>query len=506
MKIIKNINYKGIIFWKKLLIFLTLITAIYGLYITKNHFLDDTFIHLKIAKNIIENGIYSFNGSEKDFSTSSVLYTSILSIGLRIWDSPYLVKIINVVVYFLIYSLTTIFLLNTKNLKSLILSLFLIGMSSPLGVRWLTDGMESSLVILFSIIISYILYSVTEFQALEYKKIYYFLTFFFCFLSILLRIEFAFIIVWFIFVSMISRLFLKEKLGFNIYASRIYPLVLSLLTSFSFLYINFRSFTPDTSIAKAGKNYDLNFFIIVLKAHLSASLFGVALILSSLISLYLINTRPNKLNQNNQKYFANLINFSLPIMIILILIKGQIIHGVRYFLFLETFLISFNLLICNRYDCKQLIKFKKNYQYFFIPLIISTWIIHDFNVLNRISKGRSETFLNMSNQDLSCLHNRKLLAWDVGMIGYFSKAYILDSNGLVNGREFAKLSKDQRLKQFINNEKIDYVFANNYQIDEIEKYIDLKKWINLGSYEFPNFNRNSKDIHYLLKSPDSESC
>ena len=56
------INQKELDLWKISLITLTTISAIYGLFITRNHFLDDTFIHLKIAKNILEKGIYSFNG------------------------------------------------------------------------------------------------------------------------------------------------------------------------------------------------------------------------------------------------------------------------------------------------------------------------------------------------------------------------------------------------------------------------------------------------------------
>ena len=138
--------------------------------------------------------------------------------------------------------------------------------------------------------------------------------------------------------------------------------------------------------------------------------------------------------------------------------------------------------------------------------MISPLIWHDFNVLNKISEGRSQTFLNLRNQDLSCLNDKNLIAWDVGMIGYFSKSFILDPNGLVNGRKFAKLSEDERLNQFINKKKIDYVFVNDKQMNELGKYLELLKWKNLGSYSFPNFRKNSQDIHYLLKSPNSENC
>ncbi len=494
------------------LITLTLASAIYGLFITKNHFLDDTFIHLKIAKNILEKGIYSFNGIESDFSTSSPLYTTILSLGLRIWDNPYIAKILNIIFYFLDYSLISIFLLRTKNVNSLILSIFLVGISSPLGVRWLTDGMESSLVMLFSIIIGYLLYIIHQFKTKEYKKIFFLITYLFLTFSILLRIEFAFIIVWYIFACIISRSFSNAKSDYNNFILRLYPLFLSLITSFSFLYINFGSFTPDTSIAKGGLKYDLNFLIInVLRAHLSASIFGISLLLSLFISIYSIYKYRDILNLTNQTTFVYLINFSLPIFTFLILIKGQMIQGIRYFIFLETFLISFNLLICKGFDLKKLINKKINYKYKYllyllIPLLITPWLWNDFNALNRISEGRSQSFLNLSTQDLGCLNNKNLIAWDVGMISYFSKSFILDPNGLVNGRELAKLKEDDRLNQLVKKNKIDYAFVNDKQMKKIEKSIDLTYWINLGSYKFPNFKKNSQDIHYLLKNPNSESC
>ena len=139
-------------------------------------------------------------------------------------------------------------------------------------------------------------------------------------------------------------------------------------------------------------------------------------------------------------------------------------------------------------------------------MLISPWFWHDFYTLDKISEGRSQTFFNLRNQDLSCLKNKNLIAWDVGMIGYFSKSFILDPNGLVNGRELAKLNEDDRLNLFINKSKIDYVFLNDNQMREVGKYLELTNWINLGAYAFPNFKKNSQDIHYLLKSPKLESC
>lgn len=498
-------SQKKIYYWKISLISICICSAIYGLLITKNHFLDDAFTHLRIARNLMDNGFFSFNGINRDFSTSSSLYTGILSIGLRFWDSPYLAKFISILFYSLIYILTCLFFIKNINIKSLISSIFLIGISSPMGVRWLTDGMETPIIMFFSMILAYYFKSLTLSINNENKKIEYCIIYFFCTLCILLRIEFVFIIAWYIMVNVISRILFQDKFEYKKFFLKSTPLIFAFITSFTFLYLNFGSFTPDTSIAKAGIKYTLNSFIyLILRAHIGASLFGISLAISLLLSIYLIYK-----NKNNLTYFIYLINFSLPVILILILIKGQEIQGIRYFIFIETFLTTFNLLICKNYDMRELSFQIKIYKYFLlllIPLMLSPWLWNDFKALKRISNGRSETFKNLSSRDLKCLKNKNLIAQDVGMISYFSNAYILDPAGLINGRDIAKSSFDERLNKFTKNTKIDYAFLSTEQIEEIEKYLDLRNWISMGSYKFPNFSKNSDDIHYLLKSPEIKNC
>lgn len=507
MQLTIKTSQKKIYYWKISLISICICSAIYGLLITKNHYLDDTFTHLRIARNLMENGFYSFNGIKRDFSTSSSLYTAILSLGLRFWDGPYLAKLISILCYSLIYILTCLYLLKSLNIKSLISSIFLIGISSPMGVRWLTDGMETPIIMLFSMILAYYLKSLTLSINNENKKIEYLITYFLCTLCILLRIEFVFIIAWYIMVNIISSILFQKKFLYKKFFLKCNPLIFSFITSFTFLYLNFGSFTPDTSIAKAGMKYNLNSFIyLILRAHIGASLFGISLAISLLLSFYLIYKSKN---HNNLTYFIYLINFSLPLMLILILIKGQEIQGIRYFIFIETFLTTFNLLICKNYKISEFPFHIKIYKYFsllLIPIMLSPWLWNDFKALKRISNGRSEAFINLSTRDLKCLKNKNLIAEDLGMIGYFSKAYILDTAGLINGRDLAKSSFDERLNYFAKNKKIDYAFLSSEQIEELEKYLDLRNWIRIGSYKFPNFSKNSDDIHYLLKSPEIKNC
>ncbi len=172
-------------------------------------------------------------------------------------------------------------------------------------------------------------------------------------------------------------------------------------------------------------------------------------------------------------------------------------------------MIFFNLLISKNNDSVAAIIHRNYHKYLsllLLPLIISPWLWNDFKALKRISKGRSESFINLSNRDFKCLRNKNLIAIDFGMISYFSKSLILDPSGLVNGRDMAKLSIDERMEEFLKNKKIDYAFLSDEQIEELGKYLDLRNWITMGSYKFPNFGKNSDDIHYLLKSPEIKNC
>ena len=507
-------------YWKIYILLICLFIAIYGLILTQNHFLDDTFIHLRIASNILEKGFYSFNGIERDFSTSSPLYTGILSLGLSFWDSPYLAKFINIFAFILIFILVSAKLIKSKDLEAFITSIFLIGISSPLGIRWLTDGMESSIVMLCSLCSSYFLISFFSLKNFRNGVAYSFLISIFFFSSILLRIEFSFLLFWFSISFLISKFLSKEDLNIKIIINKFLPLFLSIICAFGFIYFVFGSFTPDTSIAKSGLNYSFYFlFKNIARAHISASIFGLSLLINWLLSIYLLFGNSKKIKNDNTKFYYFIgffMNLSFPVMISLIFFKGQMIQGIRYFIFIESFLISFNLFVYKKsinnnflrtnYPHNHSKEIKKYISILFLCLTISPLFWNDFSVLKKISSGRSETFLKFSRKDFSCLNNSNLLAWDVGMIGYYSKSKILDPNGLVNGRKIAKLDKNIRLENLLNKREINYAFVNRSQIQELESYLDFSDWEEIDTYKFPNFKKDSEDIHYLLASPNLKKC
>ena len=60
--------------------------------------LDDAYIHLSLARNFAENGVWGVNPGSFDSASSSILYTLVLSVLIKLFgDSIYYPLIVNVV-------------------------------------------------------------------------------------------------------------------------------------------------------------------------------------------------------------------------------------------------------------------------------------------------------------------------------------------------------------------------------------------------------------------------
>lgn len=107
--------------------------------------------------------------------------------------------------------------------------------------------------------------------------------------------------------------------------------------------------------------------------------------------------------------------------------------------------------------------------------LASALIVADAVAFARLVEGRSRTYRVLRDADLSPLQDRLGVAWDVGMIGYFSGGRILDPNGLVNGRAFAMLTAGERLER-IASEPVDFAFVNAEQQAALERVVPVKGW------------------------------
>jgi hypothetical protein len=183
---INSIIYRYI----SVLIFVILIvSAVYGVidYCGGNYIypLDDTYIHLSVANNLANHGVWGVTQHEFSSSSSSILYTLILSISIFIFGNNQLLPLIlNVLFsYFIIFYLFKIFKplifiefddIKRRILSGIILSIaiILIILFAPLVILTLS-GMEHTLQILINIIfIQFLITYLENFDKRNFIKLF----------------------------------------------------------------------------------------------------------------------------------------------------------------------------------------------------------------------------------------------------------------------------------------------------------------------------------------------
>jgi hypothetical protein len=460
-------------------------------------YLDDAFIHLRIARNLAEKGFYSFNGDTPTYSTSSPLYTLLLAVLWPIWPSTVLPKAVGVIGYIGLWGIAAgVARTSGNSLVRRLAILWLIPLSSPLAIRWLTDGMETSGAALVSTALGMTVVLATPVSG-GYRPWSLITVFGLAALAVALRIELAFLCALGCFALGAERLVDRPVQDHGAWRASL-VLVIGAALSLALVRVHFGSLLPDTAIAKAGGGRAVDVLVNSAKAHAAASMFGigtVAVWLSSLIAA---------LQRGLRRTLVITMNSGLLVFIAMAAIRHQEVQGYRYFVPLECFLIGFNIGILQlrppsaaaRLHFHSMPQRTQRIYGSVAGLLVVCWWLFDWHRLQIVNDGRATTYETFRRLDLSDLSERSGLAWDVGMIGYFSGGRILDANGLVNGREMAAEPYTQRLQQ-LTDQRVDFVFANRQQQDQISKLLRGGSWILRASFEFPNLS-GDPDTHYLL--------
>ncbi len=211
----RNIFYKFLIILINLIIFLLFYFT--SLNKTESIFiypLDDSYIHLALAKNFLNHKEIGLNGNFAS-STSSPLYTYLLSLLFLIFGAePLIPLILNFVFSFIL--LLTFFKISENFLNPLSSFLFTIAFYFFIPIPTLTfSGLEHLIHILFLILIlKFFLVS-----SFEEKKIYFFL-FALSFLNASIRYESLFFLLPTTFLFILNK---KLKEGFWVFLGTLTP-------------------------------------------------------------------------------------------------------------------------------------------------------------------------------------------------------------------------------------------------------------------------------------------
>jgi len=249
---------------------------------------------------------------------------------------------------------------------------------------------------------------------------------------------------------------------------------------------------PDTALAKQGLRF---FDVLGIIAYELAATFscGIGLLLVWVVSS-VVAWRVNRRS-------ALIANMLFPVLALIAAARGQQIHGIRYMVWALLFSIVWNILIAaatSQPRPAMLIAFA--------CLLAACWI-YELPIVLRIDRGRAADLVTMQNANLNRLHGEGLAA-DVGYIGYFSAAPICDMNGLVNGREAALMTYQQR-SQACMAARPAFLFVSELQMGYLATISDFNRkadWFDCGTVDVTNVRKSARFWLLVRRSQYPNGC
>jgi len=412
--------------------------------------LDDAYIHLSLAKNITEFGIWGVTKYEFSSASSSPIFTVILSSLMKIFgNSQYIILIFNLIISILIIhpvlKINSFLFDNIKIVNLLtIVELAILPLPVMIGM-----GMEHVLhILVFSYFLVFVLNYLKNKE--DFNKILIIAPF-----LVAIRYESIFFISFFALYLLLNK---EIKNAFFIMISSF--LLISVFGIYSIIMGGY--FFPNSLLMKG--NYmilnieNLIFFIKRVLIRLYKKSHYIPLIVSSLLTLYYYN----KINKSNLvlKHFSIILFLTIMAM----LTFADIGWLFRYESYLVIPIIS--LL------CKGILDFKSNQNYRIFGLNNKTLLIGLYILVSLITfrglvayhkaffahKNIYEQQIQTSNFIEKFYDKKKIVAFDIGAITYFNDIHLLDYAGLGS----------TRMVQVIRKGKLDSNFSksiqNNYNI------------------------------------------
>lgn len=409
----------------------------------KAHFtytVDDTYIYLQYAKNMIAGNGICFNTDQPTYGITSPLWLFIITIGGWFGSDLYqTAKWMDIV--FACSSLIVFYLLSLQIIKdkAIVITSVIAFSVNAWFMRWTGSGMEASLAVLLILL-----------AVLYFIRMKYFLSIFFTALLTLVRPEGAlFTLIIFVDILFLKSVEIKKwmliKLA-GIFLGVVIPWVIYARSVFG-------TFIPNTMLGKVGFNFSLSksyatfldvaqtlavtdgIVIVIIAAFIMKELFG-----KSNGERYSIVHKFVSIFKNNFLLFG----WSFTISLFYILSDTNVVS--RYLLLMIPLLIIYGFYFLSEY-----LKAKYIERYVYLGIFILTALVMMQNQIfyHRVVRPGIESFSAgmenclipigkwlKQNTDLSST----ILVGDVGAIGYYSDRKIYDVAGLVSP-EFLPLLK-----------------------------------------------------------------
>jgi hypothetical protein len=369
---------------------------------------------------------------------------------------------------------------------------------SPMGIRWSTDGMETSLTNLFVVLLA--VFTGNEQEEKRFSMGRTSLLVLFGAALVLLRIELALVVA----LSCLSIFVAKISADHNWQRSVVEACPLGLGAGLALIGVRIAMghFLPDTALAKSGHHFSIGPLFAATRAMGGALLAGFGMALWWALSVIFTMRRVirGKAHVSKMLLLIAIQNSAIFIIVGMSCLRNQRIQGVRYLMWPLIFGIVMNgwLMTGSRApeptgEAVDTLEKRAIAAFVIIALCL---LPVDWRLASRSMRGRSRTFLEMRAAHLDRLfRNKTIVASDVGFVTYFTDARTCDLAGLVDGRGMAALTVHQRLA-YCAAQSPSMMFLTRGQASAMGTVLDLKQWRVCGSFDFTNVESN--DRHYLL--------
>jgi hypothetical protein len=371
-----------------------------------------------------------------------------------------------------------------------------------MAIRWLSDGMETSLCALDGIVLAWIAADRRKDQQIVRSAVA------FCIgaASVFLRIEAIMLVAASAMAGAIGSIEVLDRSSVKALLPREMPR-LALLAGGSVACVSIilvcGQLLPDTALAKTHSwaAFTPGYLVYLASSIGGTYIFGVGLLFLVISTAAVAYSVP----QSKFKKVAILVANSPYIALMLLAWSRGQEAQFRYFLASLVFAISFNLFtlgeICEtKTELRWLAKASLA-----VFVAVALVIVPEGRAVYHISHLRSQAFLSMQQQDLDRLSQGTGIAFDFGMIGYFSDAFICDVGGLVEGRAWARTDMDRRVKLCVERSP-EFVFVDSQQAEQLRGLIDLRTMVACSSYDLPNASGSDLHTLYVARQVATRMC
>jgi hypothetical protein len=470
---------------------------------------DDAFIHLRYAANLLQHHIISYDGTHPDYGTSSLLYVAVLALLREFFKSPVLPRAVSS--FFHLALFVGLVLALPRALKPAPrlawgFALLLLGMLvSPMAVRWLDDGMETSLTLCLISLIAFSISRLSHSKRISKRSFAW--LFLLGLVATLTRVEYLLLLGVASATLFFARLSLPgEAAAQHGMSSRLRlaarcaaPLLGSLLAA-AIIFHAMHALVPDTAIAKANDGASwLSTLGAILSVLVSSLSFGMLL-----FALWVLTCVAGIAYKRRLSLPIVVANSLFPITAVLAAVRGQQVQGIRYFAWTLVFPILWNMLELRSSTARpkrSTARALRLATYGLAGLLIVLMPIES-KLLYGVFRARAQSLEEFRAQHLERLSSMQLVAFDVGYIGYFTNSPLCDMAGLVNGRIPASLTFHQRVTRCVAEDP-QYAFVSQFSLGDLNNSLPLKGWSICSTYNFANLR--AADLHYLIASPAATS-